>query len=297
MADAEMTVAVDAPTRPRLAVHPETEAVRVIEPGRTAFRIVWSDVWRSRELLYFLTWRDIKVRYKQTALGVLWAILQPVLTMVVMSVIFGTVAGLGRKTGGTPYPIFLYSALLPWTFFAGAITGCSNCVVANATLVTKVQFPRISLPISNIAAGLVDFGLSFLVLLAMMAWYRTPIRPAILAVPVLILGVSVISLGFGAIFAALTVSYRDFRYLLPFVAQIWMYLTPVIYPANMLPHKWRWLIELNPLTGWIGTFRTAILGAPIDRWGMLSSVLTTGLVVIAGTYYFGAVERRFADVI
>jgi lipopolysaccharide transport system permease protein len=271
--------------------------VRVIEPGRAGLRNVGTDVWHARELLYFLTWRDVKVRYKQTALGVLWALIQPVLSMVVLSLIFGRIAGITNNTGGVPYPIFVYSGLLPWIFFANTLSTSANSVVGNAVLVTKVRFPRITLPMAAVAAGLVDLLLAFSVLAGLMAWYHVPLSPRLLAAPLLVLGITMLTLGFGAIFAALTVSFRDFRYVIPFMTQIWMFLTPVMYPSGVVPSKWRWLLAVNPVTGWISGFRSVFLGTAIDRTSLAVAVSATVVVFFAGIHYFRATERRFADVI
>jgi len=273
------------------------ERLRVIKPGRGSLKNVLQDLWYSRELLYFLTWRDVKVRYKQTTLGVLWAVLQPTLQMVVLSIVFGRVAGIARNTGGTPYPIFLYSGLLPWTFFSTTLVGCSGSVVGNAALVTKVRFPRIALPVASVAAGVVDLFIASTVLVGLMIWYHVPISISLLGVPLLVLGLSCISLGFGMVFAALTVTYRDFRYVVPFMAQIWMFLTPVIYPASIVSAKWRWLMMINPLSGLVAGFRAVFLGTRIDWTTLGISTLITAFMLLAGAHYFRATERRFADVI
>jgi lipopolysaccharide transport system permease protein len=247
--------------------------------------------------VYFLTWRDIKIKYKQTALGAAWAILQPVLTVVVLSIFFGRYAGFGRHTGGIPYPIFAYCGVLPWTFFALTLANCANSVVSNAALVTKVRFPRIALPLASVGAGLVDFAIASSVLVAMMLWYHVPVTPRILLAPFLVLGLAGIAFGFGTIFAALTVSYRDFRYLLPFVTQVWMFLTPVMYPSNMIPHKWQWLFALNPLAGLVSAFRAVFLHSPVEHTQVLISAAVAVILVIAGSAYFLSAERRFADII
>ena len=283
-----------APERPAT---PATQPnVRIVEPGKNSLRNLWRDIWQGRELLYFLTWRDVKVRYKQTVLGVVWAILQPVLSMVVLSIFFGKLAGIAGKTG-VPYPIFVYSGLLPWTFFANALGGSSNSVISNASLITKVRFPRIMLPISAIGGGLVDFALAFIVLLGLMIWFHVPITGRILLAPFLVGGIAAIALGMGAIFAALTVSYRDFRYVIPFMTQVWMFMTPVIYPVGAVPPQWRWILWANPITGWISGFRYVFLGFGLNVSLLATAAAMTAALLFAGLYYFRATERRFADII
>jgi lipopolysaccharide transport system permease protein len=274
-----------------------SERIRIIEPGNASLRHVVRDLWSHRELLYFLTWRDIKVRYKQTALGVFWAVIQPLLSMVVLSIVFGRLSGIAGNVGKAPYPVFVYSGLLPWTFFAGTLAAAGNSVVGNANLVTKVRFPRIALPIASVLAGLVDLGISFLVLLGLMVWFHVAITWQILLVPFLVLGTAAIAYGFGAIFASLTVTYRDFRYVIPFMTQVWMFLTPVIYPVSAVPKNWQWLISVNPLSGWLSAFRAVLLGNKMDWTQLGISATVTLLVMFAGTYYFRISERRFADVI
>ncbi|HEX5324453.1 MAG TPA: ABC transporter permease [Capsulimonadaceae bacterium] len=287
---------VPAPERvdqDRSGAHP----VRYITPGRSSLKHLLPDLWRYRVTLYFLTWRDIKVKYKQTALGAAWAILQPVLTVAVLSVFFGRYAGIAKLTGHIPYTIFLYAGVLPWTFFAQTLGNCANSVVSNAALVTKVRFPRIALPLASVGSGLVDFAIAFTVLVALMLWYHVPVTPRILFAPLLVVGLAGVAFGFGSFFAALTVSYRDFRYVIPFLTQVWMFLTPVIYPASMIPHKLRWLIDLNPLAGLVGSFRAVFLGAPVDTLQIALSGVVSLALVIGGAAYFLSVERRFADII
>jgi lipopolysaccharide transport system permease protein len=273
------------------------ERIRVIEPGKASLRYVVKDIWEHRELLYFLTWRDVKVRYKQTSLGVLWAVIQPVLSMVVLTIVFGRVSGIIGNTGTAPYPIFVYSGLLPWTFFATTLGTAGISVVSNSNLVTKVRFPRITLPLASVTAGMVDLAISFAVLLLLMIWFHVPFTWRLIFTPFLALGVAGMAFGFGAIFAALTVTYRDFRYVIPFMTQIWMFLTPVIYPVKSVPEKWRWLVGLNPLSGWIGAFRWVFIGQSVEGFQVGVSVIFTTLIVLLGMYYFRASERRFADVI
>ena len=274
------------------------QRLRIIEPGRANLRFLGRDLWRSRELLYFLTWRDIKVRYKQAMLGVLWAVLQPIISMVVLSMVFGRLAGIAKHTGSVPYPVFVYTGLLPWNFFAGALSSSGgNSVISNVALITKIRFPRILIPIAAVSGELVDLGIAFLVLIGLMLFYHVPITVRILLVPFLVMGVAGIALGLGSIFAALTVRYRDFRFIIPFLLQIGMFATPIIYPISSIPTKWRLLLLFNPLTGWISGFRGVLLGAHIDLKALGISAITTIVMLLAGLYFFRASERAFAEVI
>jgi lipopolysaccharide transport system permease protein len=269
----------------------------VIEPPRGPGGIDWREIWRYRELLGFLTWRDIKIRYKQTALGAAWAILQPFLTMVVFSIFFGRLAGLGAKTGGVPYPIYVYAGLLPWTFFANAIGTCGNSLVGSSNLITKVYFPRLIIPLGAVGAGLVDLGVSFGILFAMMIYYGTALTWQVLLLPLFLAGTILAATGTGALLAALTVAYRDFRYVVPFLTQLWMFVTPVIYPASIVPERWRWLFALNPMAGLIDGFRAALLGRRLDWPHVGISIGAACLLFVVGALYFQRVERRFADII
>jgi len=271
--------------------------VQIIEPVHGWVRVDVAELWRYRELLGFLVWRDVKVRYKQTVLGAAWAVLQPVLTMVVFSVFFGQLAGLAKSTGDVPYPIFLYSALLPWTFFANALTASSSSVVGSANLITKVYFPRLVIPLASIGAGLVDFAIAFVVLLGMMVYYGTALTPQLILVPVFLFGTIVAASGVGMLLSALTVAYRDFRYVVPFMVQIWLYITPVLYPSHLVPERWRWAYSLNPMAGLIDGFRAAFLGLPLDwpQIGVSTAIAVT--LFFIGAAYFRNVERRFADII
>lgn len=254
-------------------------------------------LWRFRDLLWVLALRDIQVRYKQTALGAAWAVLQPVVTMVVLSAFFGRFLGVADKTGGIPYPIFLYAGLLPWMFFTSAVTASSQSLVGNANLLRKVYFPRLLLPMASVGAPLVDYAVSFLVLLAMMAWYHVGLTASILLLPLLVLNTIVAALGVGVLLAALTVSYRDFRFVVPFLLQVWFFVTPVIYPVTVLPGWVRKVLALNPMQGTIEAFRAAVLGRPIDGplWSVAAA--TSILCLMAGVAYFARAERRFADIV
>jgi lipopolysaccharide transport system permease protein len=271
--------------------------VQVIEPSAGWAGLSWREIWRYRELLYFLTWRDVKIRYKQTVLGAAWAILQPFLTMLVFALFFGRLAGLGHRTGGVPYQIFVYAGLLPWTFFAGAVSASGNSLVGSANLVTKVYFPRLVMPLAAVGAGLVDLAVSFTVLLALMLVYRTSLSWQLLLVPLFLAGTIMLATGIGSLLSALTVTYRDFQHVVPFMIQLWLFVTPVIYPPSLVPEKWRWLLFLNPMAGLIEGFRAAFLARPLD-WPHIGISLLIAVAIFAlGTAYFQRTEDRFADVI
>lgn len=255
------------------------------------------EVWRYRELLFFLTWRDIKIRYKQTLLGALWAILQPVLLMVVFSLFFGR---LGKvPSDGVPYPIFSYTGLVPWTLFTYALTQASNSLVGNSQLLTKVYFPRLVLPIASTFAGVVDFALSFLVLIGMMVFYGLwPTWATLPMLPVLVVVCLVASIGVGMWLAALNVRYRDVAYTLPFLTQLWLFATPIAYPSSEIPGQWRVLYGLNPMAGVIDGFRWAMIGTGRPPWGMLAlSAVGSLALLLTGLFYFRRTERTFSDVV
>jgi lipopolysaccharide transport system permease protein len=259
-----------------------------------------SNVWRFRELVYFLAWRDVKVRYKQTALGVSWVVLQPLITTVVFSLLFGGL--LKVPSGSVPYPVFACAALVPWNYFAGSLGRASTSLVTNASLLTKVYFPRMVIPLSGVLASLVDATVAFCVLLALMIHYHVAIPPSALLLPLFMLQAIVTALGFSLWFSALNVRFRDVTYLIPFVIQIWMYVTPVIYATTLIPERWRFLLVLNPMTGVVEGFRWALLGiAPASLGQGPLAILVPGLVavlvLISGAYYFRATERTFADIV
>jgi lipopolysaccharide transport system permease protein len=271
------------------------EQVTVIEP-QSGWRLVdWKELWAYRELLYVLTMRDIKVRYKQTVLGFAWAIIQPLMMMVVFSVFFGRLAQM--PSDGFPYPIFVYAALLPWTFFANSITSSANSLVGSANLVSKVYFPRLIIPLSSVGSGLVDFAIASGILLLLMIYYGVGWTSNLFLVPILVIAAAFTALGVGTFLAALNVAYRDFRYVVPFLVQFWMFATPVVYPASLVPREWQWALYLNPMAGVIEGFRSAFLGRPFDVPGIVLSLAIAGILFAAGTAYFGKVERRFADII
>lgn len=242
-----------------------------------------------------LTQRDIKVRYKQTVLGVAWAVIQPLATMLLFSLVFGRLAKI--PSDGFPYPIFVYAALLPWTFFANAISNSGNSLVGQQHLISKVYFPRLIIPLSSIGTGLVDFAISAVIMLMLMIYFGVGWTIHLLAVPFLIVAVIFIALGVGTLLSALTVSYRDFRYVIPFMVQFWMYATPVVYPASMFPEQWRWVLFINPMAGLIEGFRSAFLGRPFDMLGISISMAVAIVIFVSGIFYFEKMERRFADII
>jgi lipopolysaccharide transport system permease protein len=269
--------------------------VTIIEPQKGWRLIDWRELWAYRELLYVLTVRDIKVRYKQTMLGFAWAIIQPVMLMVVFSIFFGRLGNI--PSDGFPYPIFVYAALLPWTFFANSITNSANSLVGSANLVSKVYFPRLIIPLSSIGSGLVDFAIAAAILLLLMVYYEVSWTFNLLLAPILMAGAVLTALGVGTCLAALNVAYRDFRYVVPFMVQFWMFVTPVVYPASLVPREWQWALYVNPMAGVIEGFRSAFLGRPFDVSGMLVSLAIATMLFAAGISYFEKVERRFADII
>ncbi|BAU05250.1 phosphate ABC transporter permease [Fischerella major NIES-592] len=268
----------------------------VIEAGRTEHQY-WKDIWRYRELMYFLAWRDILVRYKQTAIGIAWALIRPFLTMVVFSVVFGGLAKF--PSGGVPYPILVFAAMLPWQFFANALSECSNSLITNANLVSKVYFPRLIVPISAVIVSFVDFMVSGMILLGLMAWYNFVPNLRILTLPVFILIAFAAAVGAGLWLAALNVEYRDFRYIVPFIVQFGLYISPVGFTSSIVPPQWRLLYSLNPMVGVIDGFRWAILGGDSQIYlpGFTLSVGLVALLLVTGVWYFRKMERTFADVI
>lgn len=255
-----------------------------------------SDLWLYRDLLYFLALRDFKVRYKQTVLGATWAIIQPFFTMVVFSVFFGYLAKM--PSDGIPYPVFAYCALLPWSLFAHALGESSNSLVSNQSLITKVYFPRLIVPIAPLFVGLVDFGIAFVVLLAMMTYYGLVPGPTIFLLPFFVLLAVATALAVGMWLSALNVQYRDVRYTIPFLTQLWLFATPVVYPSSLLPEPWRSLYGLNPMAGVVEGFRWALLGQSTAPGPLLAiSVLTVILLLIGGLWYFNKMEQTFADVV
>lgn len=268
------------------------EPLFVVDADKTSIGLSLRDLWAHRELLYFLTWRDVKVRYKQTLLGATWAVLQPLLLMLIFTFAFGRLVGV--KSGGLPYPLFAYAGLLPWMFFANAVTNSGNSLIGNTNLIKKVYFPRIIIPTAAVAAGLVDLGIGFLLLIVLMFYYHVGLHSSLLLLPLLLVLLTLLALGIGMWTSALNVKYRDVRYALPFLIQVWLFASPVIYPV---PARWRWLLALNPMTGIVQGFRAAFFGQPVD-WGTLGlSAVITLLILVYSTFTFSRMERSFADVI
>jgi lipopolysaccharide transport system permease protein len=267
-----------------------------IEPSRGWVTLKLREIWEYRELLYFLIWRDIKVRYKQTALGATWAIIQPLMTMVVFSLFFGRLAKI--PSDGVPYPIFSFAALVPWTFFANGLTASSNSIVGSSHLITKVYFPRLVAPLASVLPGVVDFALAFVILLGMMLFYGIVPGLAILWLPLFLLLALVTALGIGLWLSALNVEYRDVRFLVPFLTQIWLFATPIAYPSSLLPEPWRTIYGLNPMVGVVEGFRWALLGTNQAPGPMiLVSTAAALLILVSGAFYFRRMERTFADIV
>lgn len=268
--------------------------VRIV-PGGSPFALDLGEIWSYRELLYFLTWRDVKIRYKQTAIGVLWAILQPVVTTIIFTLLFGTWARF--DTGEVPYPVFALSALVIWLFNHGSVTMASNSFVSQTNLVTKVYFPRLIVPIAATLAGLFDLIFSIAILIVMIVYYGTPVSSKILLAPLFIALAFVQSAAFGTMLSALNVRFRDVKFALPFVLQVWMIASPIFYPVNVVPQKWRLVFALNPLTGIIDGFRSSLFGLPFD-WQLIG-VSTASMVVygLISLFIFKRMEDDFADII
>jgi lipopolysaccharide transport system permease protein len=270
--------------------------VHRISPSKGWVSLRLDELWQYRELLYFLTWRDIKVRYKQTTLGATWAIIQPFFTMVVFSLFFGRLARI--PSDGLPYPIFSYAALVPWTFFANGLSQSSECLVGSANLIRKVYFPRLAIPLATVLGGLVDFGIAFTVLLGMMLYYGIVPTLNVLWLPLLLLLALVTALGVGLWLSALNVKFRDVRYVVPFVTQFWMFATPIAYPSSLLHEPWRTLYGVNPMVGVVEGFRWALLGTNTAPGPMIGvSALVATVLLIGGAYYFRRMEKTFADLV
>jgi len=276
--------------------------VTVIEPSRGWVAVRLDELWEHRELLYFFIWRDVKVRYKQTALGAAWAVLQPLLTMLIFTIFFGQMAGIGSE--GVPYPIFSYAGLLPWTFFSSGLGQASNSLVGSAGLLKKVYFPRLIVPVSAVLGGLVDFVVAFVVLIGMMFWYGVQPGWGVLLLPFLLLLSAASALGAGLFLSAVNVEFRDVRYVMPFFIQLLLFVTPVIYPASKVTAKLEeiglpgWLYGLNPMAGVIQGFRWSLLGSGMNPGPLLAAgTAVTVLLLAGGLFYFRRMERTFADVV
>ncbi|GAB4184604.1 MAG: ABC transporter permease [Roseiflexaceae bacterium] len=267
----------------------------VIEPSKGWQSLQLGELWKYRELLYFLIWRDVKVRYKQTQLGIAWALIPPFVTMLVFSLIFGGLAKI--DSNGIPYPIFTFAGLLPWQLFSLALTNTSNSLVNSANLIRKVYFPRLAVPIASVLAGLVDFGIGFIVLIGMMLYFQIIPTIAILMLPLFILLTLITVMGIGLWLSALNVQYRDIRYVVPFLTQLWMFATPVVYPSSLVQEPWRTIYGLNPMAGVVEGFRWALLGSAPPSNLILVSAVVSVVILISGLFYFRRVERGFADVV
>jgi lipopolysaccharide transport system permease protein len=274
---------------------PDEPLVR-IRPGKSWAVVDFRELWAHRELFYFLVWRDLKVRYKQTVLGVAWAIIQPLFTMLIFTLFFGRLAGV--PSDGVPYPVFVYAGLLLWTFFSNAVTASGNSLVGNSNLLSKVYFPRLFIPSATVGAALVDLSIAFVILVGLMIYYSVAVTWSILMLPVLVLLTTLLAVAIGTWLSALNVKYRDIRFALPFLIQVWMFVSPIIYPPSFVPEKWRWLLALNPLTGIIDSFRVSLFGHQQFNWGMLavSTVMTLALLAYAA-YVFWRMEENFADIV
>lgn len=272
------------------------EMPELVEIGRSrSVAQTIGDLWKDRELLYFLVWKDIKVKYKQTALGVAWVVLQPLIGMLLFTLLFGKVAKL--PSDGLPYPVFYFSSLLSWTYFSTALIMASNSVISNTSLITKVYFPRILLPAASAIGSLLDLAIASVIMIGLLVYYEVPLNFGLALVP-LVLGLLVIfTIGVGQLLAALNVNYRDIKHALPFVVQLWMFASPVVYPMSMVPENYRWLVSLNPIAGIIEATRALIAGRPVPwEWLGLSSMMTV-VIFSFGLWYFQRTARRFADVI
>jgi len=275
---------------------PPAAGVLRIQPSHGWTSLGLRELWAYRELLYFLTWRDVKVRYKQTALGAAWAVIQPFFTMVVFSLFFGRLAKIGSD--GIPYPIFSYAALVPWTFFANGLGGSTNSLVGSANLIKKVYFPRLAIPLATVLSEAVDFAIAFVVLLAMMLYFGITPTTNVVWLPLLVLLTIVTSLGVGLWLSALNVQFREVRYVVPFITQFWMFATPIAYPSSLLDERWRPLYALNPMVGVVEGFRWALLGTTTAPGPMVAvSSLMAAVLLLGGALYFRRMERQFADVV
>lgn len=268
----------------------------VIKPSPPWRTIDLAEVWRYRELLYFFVWRDVKVRYKQTTLGIVWALLQPLTAMIIFAFIFGRVVRV--QSDGVPYPLFSYVGLLPWTFFANAFLAGSQSLMTNTHLITKVYFPRILVPVSSVAAVLFDFAVTITLLVPLMLWYRrVPSPAALLWAPLAIFVAVVLALGFSIWVSALVVRFRDIRHVIPFFVQIWLFATPIVYPMSVVPPQWRALVMVNPMAGVVETFRRSLFGQPVPAMPLLWAAVLGVFLILTGSVYFRRIERMVADVV
>jgi lipopolysaccharide transport system permease protein len=266
-----------------------------IRPGRKWAPIDFVSLWAYRELLYFLTWRDIRVRYRQTLLGALWAVTQPLFTMIIFTLFFSKLAKI--PSDGVPYPLFAYAGLLPWIFFSNAVNHSSNSLVGNAHLITKIYFPRVIIPTASVTAGLVDFSVAFAMLAVLMLYYGVALTWHLLMLPLLVVMTAALALGVGMWMSALNVKYRDIRFALPFALQLLMFITPIIYPSSLVPSPWRQLLSLNPLAGIIEAYRASLYGKPFNWQTLALASAITLLLLVFSSLYFHKTERTFADIV
>jgi lipopolysaccharide transport system permease protein len=293
-----LTANVAQPLGPNITTSPAnftTERFARIKSEEAGVQLNLGELWRYRELLYFLTLRDIKVRYKQTLMGVAWVIIQPLLTMLIFTLVFNRFVRL--DAGPLPYPLFALSGLLLWLFFANAVTNSTHSLISNSNLITKVYFPRMFIPAASVAAGLVDLSVAFILLIVMCFYYGVNLTANILLLPLFVLMMALLALGCGLLAAAVTVKYRDLRHALPFIIQLWMFASPVIYPASIVPEKWRWLVTINPVAGAIEGFRASLTGAAFSAKHVLISVAITLALLAFAVYVFRKLEDSFADVV
>ena len=283
-----------APARPFTYVAPDKPLV-VLEAGKSWTPLNLPDLWAHRELLYFLMWRDIKVRYKQTVLGAAWAIIQPLTTMVIFTYFFGMLARM--PTEGVPSPIFFYTGLVVWSFFSNGVSNCASSLIGNTNLIRKIYFPRLLIPAAAVGAGLLDFGIASALLVGLLVYYGiTPTLSFLMLLPLVVL-TTTLSLGVGILFAALNVKYRDVRYALPFLIQIWMFVSPIIYPSSLIPQEKRWIIMLNPLSGIVEGFRASLFGLPFNWQALGYSTLFSIVLLMCASFSFKRMERTFAELI
>ena len=275
--------------------YPQRRTLR-LEAPRSWQTLNLAELWEYRELLFFFVWRDVKVRYKQTVLGALWAIIQPLTTTFAFAILFGRLGGMSRHVDG-PYALHVFAGMLPWTFFSNTVTVAANSLVGSGHLISKVYFPRLLVPLSAIASGLIDFAIAFVVLLIMMTIYGVAPTPSILAAPLFLAGTIAAAAGAGILFAALVVTFRDVRYIITFAMQLWLFASPVLYSIEMIPARWRLLYAINPMAGLVTGFRACVVGGPAPSDVILVSSASAVVLLLVAVRYFVQVERRFADVI
>ena len=303
MSTLKPTAAANLPAEPSAAIKPQLNAGRTlpdaplvtIQPSRSWIALNLRDLWAYRELLYFMAWRDIKVRYKQTALGVMWVVMQPLLTTAIFTLFLGKLARV--PSDGAPYALMVYAGLLPWSFFSSAVTAGGNSLVTSSALITKVYFPRLVIPAAAIGARLVDFAIAFVILVGLMLYYGVAPTAKLLLLAPLVLLVTMLAAGFGMLTSAMNVKYRDVGVVLPVVMQLWMFVSPVLYPASIVPPKWQPLFDLNPRTGIVEGFRGALLGRQLNWTALSISAAVTAALLVFSAYFFRRVEKTFADII